>query len=74
MARVKREGRYWNCNGKGICIVAVIMEDINWSAYIGADNGESKEACMEWAARNGAKLSADDARHLFPDITLPYWN
>ena len=66
------EGRYWNSNGKGICIVAVISRGIDWAAYIGADDGYSEEACMHWAAAYGAKLSEDDARHYFPEIKLHY--
>ncbi len=61
-------GRYWNTNGKGITIVAVITEDIDWAAYIGADNGWEEKACIQWAADYGAKLSERDARYFFPDI------
>lgn len=66
------EGRYWNTNGVGICIVAVVHEDVDWAAYIGADNGWSENECLVWAAERGAKLSAEDAKHFFPDIKLPY--
>ena len=66
------EGRYWNCNGKGIAIVASITNDIDWAAYIGADNGWSEEECCKWTADYGAKLSEQDARHFFPNIKLPY--
>ena len=66
------EGRYWNTNGVGICIVAVITEDIDWAAYIGADAGWEEEACIKWASAYGAKLSAQDGKHFFPDIKLPY--
>ena len=66
------EGRYWNTNGVGIGIVAVVTKDIDWAAYMGADNGWSEEACLQWTAENGAKLSAEDAKHFFPDIELPY--
>ena len=66
------EGRYWNTNGKGITIVAVITQGIDWAAYIGADDGWKEEACIKWTAEHGAKLSAQDARHFFPEITLPY--
>ncbi len=69
---MKREARYWNTNGKGITIVASISEGIDWAAYIGADEGWEEQACIEWAARYGAKLSEPDARHFFPAITLPY--
>ena len=67
-----KEARYWNTNSKGICIVAVITKDIDWAAYIGADSGGSEEACIQWAAEMGAKLSAADAKYYFPDIKLPY--
>jgi hypothetical protein len=67
-----RSGRYWNSNGKGVTIVAAITEDIDWAAYIGADDGWEEEACIEWTARNGAKLSVKDAKYFFPDIKLPY--
>ena len=66
------EGRYWNTNGKGITIVAVTTEGIDWAAYIGADDGWEEEACIKWAADYGAKLLESDARHFFPDIKLPY--
>lgn len=66
------EGRYWNSNGKGIAIVASITEDIDWAAYIGADNGYSELDCLEWTRDFGAKLSEADARHFFPNIKLPY--
>jgi len=66
------EGRYWNTDSKGICIVAVVTEGIDWAAYIGADDGHSEGNCMEWTALHGAKLSTADAEHFFPDIKLPY--
>ena len=65
-------GRYWNFNDKGVSIVASITQRIDWAAYIGADDGWSESACIEWAARHGAKLSEQDARHFFPNIDLPY--
>lgn len=66
------EGGYWNANGKGIAVVAVVTHGIDWAAYIGADNGWSEEACLQWAAGSGTKLSQKDAEHFFPDIKLPY--
>jgi len=66
------EGRYWNTNGKGVCVVASVTEGIDWAAYIGADDGWSESACVEWTVRWGAKLSAADAQYFFPDIDLPY--
>ncbi len=68
----KLEGRYWNTNGKGICIMAWITKDIDWAAYIGADNGFSEEECMKTTCDYGAKLSEADARYFFPQIKLPY--
>ena len=68
------EGRYWNTNGKGITIVAVITEGIDWAAYIGADEGWEEQACIKWASDYGAKLSERDAMYFFPDIKLPYRN
>lgn len=67
-----QEGRYWNTNGKGIAIVASITEGIDWSAYIGADNGWSEEDCINGVVDYGAKLSEKDARYFFPNIKLPY--
>lgn len=66
------EGRYWNSNGRGICIVAVITEGIDWAAYIGADTGQREDDCIKWAASWGPKLSKEDARYFFPTIDLPY--
>jgi hypothetical protein len=66
------EGRYWNTNGKGITMVASVTENIDWTAYIGADDGWEEDACIKWAADYGAKLSECDARHFFPGINLPY--
>ena len=70
--RSKVEGRYWNSNGKGICIMASITEGIDWAAYIGADNGQREEECMEWTLEMGAKLPEKDAQYFFPGISLPY--
>ena len=33
--RQRLEGRYWNCQGTGIAIVASITKGIDWAAYIG---------------------------------------
>lgn len=68
----KYEGRYWNANGVGICVIASITKGVDWAAYIGADDGWSERHCMEWTAEHGAKLSVQDAKHFFPDIKLPY--
>ena len=68
----KYQARYWNSNGKGIAIVAVITKGIDWAAYIGADNGWDEAACIKWTADYGSKLSIEDAKHFFPEIKLPY--
>ncbi|KKN76873.1 hypothetical protein LCGC14_0365240 [marine sediment metagenome] len=70
--KFKQEARYWNTNGKGICIMASITEDIDWAVYIGADDGWSEEQLMKWTIDFGAELLEKDARHFFPDIKLPY--
>ena len=70
--RTITQGRYYNANGVGICIAASFTGRIDWAAYIGADNGYSEEACIEWTIRNGVKLSEADARHFFPDIDMRY--
>ena len=66
------EGRYWNTNGKGICIIAVVSIGIDWAAYIGADNGYCEEDCELWTSEYGQKLSREDAKYFFPEIKLPY--
>ena len=71
-AKKSQEARYWNTNSRGICIMASISEGIDWAAYIGADDGWSEEALMQWTLELGAKLSREDAEHFFPDIDLPY--
>ena len=71
---VSLEARYWNTNGKGICIVAVVTKGIDWAAYTGADNGYREDDCLKWTAEHGAKLSRKDAEYFFPEIKLPYRN
>lgn len=67
------EGRYWNTNGVAIAIVAVITEEVDWAAYIGATKETMyEEEAVEWATKWGAKLSRSDALHYFPNIELPY--
>ena len=70
--RAGYEGRYWNANGKGIAVVAIVKDGVDWSAYIGADNGYLEKECLNWTTKYGAKLREADARHFFPDIDLPY--
>ena len=68
----KYEGMYWNTNGKGIAIVAVVTGDVDWSAYVGADDGQHEAACCQWTADKGDKLREVDAKYFFPKIELPY--
>lgn len=65
-------GRYWNANGKGIAIVAVVTVGVDWTAYIGADDGQHEDACLVWTADHGAKLLQAEAELFFPEIELPY--
>ena len=57
------EGRYWNANWKGVCIMASITKGVDWAAYIGADNGQSEDECMAWTLKYGVKLYEKDARY-----------
>ena len=72
----KYEGRYYNCNGFALAIVASVTqvgELGDWSAYIGADNGQyTEDGTLHFVAERGAKLREEDAKHFFPEITLPY--
>ena len=69
------EGRYWNTSGIAIAIVAVVTEEVDWAAYIGATSRIVNErAAVEWTKKWGAKLSESDARHYFPNVELPYRN
>jgi len=68
------EGRFWNCQGKQIAIVASITKRVDWAAYIGTDAPNSyheKDTCL-YVGEKGCKLSEVDARYFFPDIELPY--
>ena len=57
------QSRYWNTNGIGIAIVAVLGGNNDVAAYIGAseDGAEREEAAMDWTISFGAKLTATDA-------------
>ena len=61
---------YWNANGKGICIAAVEGYVSDWAAYIGADDGQRTEECVEWTIRRGCKLSRLQAHRWFPDLPI----
>lgn len=73
------EGRFWNCQGKQIAIVATItyfpqVSRGDWAAYIGTDAPHSitEQDTCKYAARYGCKLPEKDAKYYFPEITLPY--
>jgi len=68
------EGRFWNCQGKHIAVVACITKGIDWAAYIGTDAPSSYTEgwTLEYTARHGCKLSQEDAKYFFPAIKLPY--
>ena len=69
---MKYRRRYWNAGGFGIAIVEVVSPSgVDWAAYIGADNGESEEDCVQSVASSGAKLSRQDALHFFPSMASP---
>lgn len=70
----KLEGRFWNCQGKQIAIVASITKGIDWAAYIGTDAPDSytEQGTLEYVAAKGCKLAREDAQYFFPEIKLPY--
>lgn len=72
--KVYFKGRFWNCQGKQIAIVACITKTIDWAAYIGTDAPDSytEDGTLRYVAAKGCKLSESDARYFFPDIDLPY--
>lgn len=66
-------GRYYNSNYQAMAIVAVITEGVDWAAYAnGVDHALRERDAAEWVAEYGSKLSSEDAKHIFPDIELPY--
>ena len=66
------EGRYWNANGFSLAIVASITKNIDWAAYIRADQSRTEEETLNFVKAHGCKLSEEDARYFFPEIDLPY--
>ncbi len=73
MAEHIQLGEFWNGGGYPVAVVAVVEEDIDWSAYIGgAPQGSSTEATTKLVAEGGAKLPEEIARAFFKDIGLPY--
>ena len=71
--RVSHEARYWNANGKGICVMASVTVGVDWAAYIFADDGWCERDLMVATLERGAKLSEQDARHFFSSLDLlPY--
>lgn len=72
--KVSYEARFWNCSGTQIAIIAVVTKNIDWSAYIGADNSYTEDETLNFVARRGCKLLEKDARYFFPHIKLSYRN
>ena len=66
------DNRYWNGNGKGICIVAKEGAVGDWAAYIFADDGWSEENLIVETIKRGMKLLEREARAFFPLINKPY--
>ena len=66
------DNRYWNGNGKGICIVAKEGAVKDWAAYIFADDGWSEEDLIVETIKLGTKLLEKEARAFFPNIKLRY--
>lgn len=70
------EGRFWNCQGRHMAIVACITKGEDWAAYIGTDAPDSytEDETLKYVSKKGCKLAEKDARYFFPSITLPYRN
>ena len=68
----KLEARFWNQGGLQIAIIASITKGIDWAAYIGGDHSWTEDETLKTVAEYGCKLSAEDAKYFFPNITLPY--
>lgn len=70
----KFEGRFYNCQGKQLAIVAIVTKGVDWAAYIGTDAPDSwhERDTLVYVAAKGCKLSKEDAQHFFPSIKLPY--
>jgi len=75
------EGRYTNCQGYNIVIVASvstyekdgITKVIDWAAYIGADTSPKEIYAIEYTLEKGNKLSRKDAEYYFPFLAeYPY--
>ncbi len=60
---------YWNSGEYACAVVAVFNTEVHdWAAYIAGFNGQKEMECVEFAARNGEKLSRRTAYHFFPDL------
>ena len=68
------EGRFWNCKGNHIAIIAAITKKVDWAAYIGTDapNSYKEDDTLKYVSQRGCKLAEKDARYFFPEIDLPY--
>lgn len=71
--------RYWNSNGRAVCVVATRSRFSSetlapyWRAFIGGGEGFIQEVDQLWVARHGDPLDEPTARALFPQFEeLPY--
>ncbi len=63
------EGRYFNVQGWGVAIVASVVHELEWAAYIGTTWGPvSEQQTIDYVARHGCKLVEKDGRHFFPEL------
>lgn len=61
---------YWNANGHGVVILAREGHADDWAAYIGAGGPEREEDAIAEVAKQGAKLSREQARRWFPNLPI----
>lgn len=63
-------GRYWNCNGSMVAIIAVTHvvngKLFDWAAYVGHHEGYYQHETEVWVARHGEKVDVLLAEFLFP--------
>lgn len=64
--------KYFNSGGYATAIVEVITPGIDWAVYIGGGPVYYEHECIAQVASFGSKMSEEDGRHFFPQITLPY--
>lgn len=73
--RPARMARYFaqTVHTPGAVAIVATFNARDWRAYIGScDSYRDYEGAADQVAAWGVKLSEADARHYFPDVTLPY--